>query len=120
MEIRFKVLERSAYLFYNRPLSTLDEQFQWWLQCIIIVGIVYMPHHTISVSRGYPVNNILSYNIPNTTIVENVSSDVHRVGCLLYTSDAADEEDSVDLGGRRVIKKKQITYNIALWTLKPA
>src|SRR5674536_292757 len=27
-------------------------------------------------------------------------------GCLLYTSDAADEEDSVDLGGRRIIKKK--------------
>ena len=26
--------------------------------------------------------------------------------CLLYTSDAADEEDSVDLGGRRIIKKK--------------
>ena len=22
--------------------------------------------------------------------------------CLLYTSDAADEEDSVDLGGRRI------------------
>src|SRR5674536_220210 len=28
--------------------------------------------------------------------------------CLLYTSDAADEEDSVDLGGRRIIKKKKI------------
>eukprot|EP00658_Telonema_sp_P-2_P042189 TRINITY_DN30258_c0_g1_i3.p1 TRINITY_DN30258_c0_g1~~TRINITY_DN30258_c0_g1_i3.p1 ORF type:complete len:208 (+),score=62.18 TRINITY_DN30258_c0_g1_i3:27-650(+) len=27
--------------------------------------------------------------------------------CLLYTSDAADEEDSVDLGGRRSIKKKK-------------
>ena len=26
--------------------------------------------------------------------------------CLLYTSDAADEEDSVDLVGRRNIKKK--------------
>ena len=25
--------------------------------------------------------------------------------CLLYTSEAADEEDSVDLGGRRIIKK---------------
>ncbi len=24
-----------------------------------------------------------------------------------YTSDAADEEDSVDLGGRRIIKKKK-------------
>ena len=27
--------------------------------------------------------------------------------CLLYTSDAADEEDSVDLGGRRTIEKKK-------------
>src|SRR5664280_2531389 len=29
------------------------------------------------------------------------------MACLLYTSDAADEEDSVDLGGRRIIKKKK-------------
>ena len=28
------------------------------------------------------------------------------VVCLLYTSDAADERSSVDLGGRRIIKKK--------------
>ena len=35
----------------------------------------------------------------------------HRHGmcvlCLLYTSDAADERSSVDLGGRRIIKKKK-------------
>eukprot|EP00658_Telonema_sp_P-2_P016000 TRINITY_DN16193_c0_g1_i1.p1 TRINITY_DN16193_c0_g1~~TRINITY_DN16193_c0_g1_i1.p1 ORF type:complete len:158 (-),score=46.68 TRINITY_DN16193_c0_g1_i1:89-562(-) len=31
----------------------------------------------------------------------------HPRDCLLYTSDAADEEDSVDLGGRRIIKKKK-------------
>src|SRR5678815_1379869 len=29
------------------------------------------------------------------------------MGCLLYTSDAADERSSVDLGGRRIIKKKK-------------
>ena len=29
------------------------------------------------------------------------------VTCLLYTSDAADERSSVDLGGRRIIQKKQ-------------
>ena len=28
--------------------------------------------------------------------------------CLFYTSDAADERSSVDLGGRRIIKKKTI------------
>ena len=30
--------------------------------------------------------------------------------CLLYTSDAADERSSVDLGGRRIIKKKKIQH----------
>src|SRR5665648_1125438 len=29
---------------------------------------------------------------------------VQVLDCLLYTSDVADEEDSVDLGGRRIIK----------------
>ena len=32
--------------------------------------------------------------------------------CLLYTSDAADERSSVDLGGRRIIKK-QNKYDIS-------
>src|SRR5664280_1700761 len=32
---------------------------------------------------------------------------LRNCSCLLYTSDAADEEDSVDLGGRRIIKKKK-------------
>ena len=36
-------------------------------------------------------------------------------GCLLYTSDAADERSSVDLGGRRIIKKK-----IDVLTLAPS
>ena len=33
----------------------------------------------------------------------------HVDDCLLYTSDAADERSSVDLGGRRIIKKKKST-----------
>ena len=36
------------------------------------------------------------------------------VSCLLYTSDAADEEDSVDLGGRRIIKKKRKISKISI------
>ena len=31
-------------------------------------------------------------------------------GCLLYTSDAADDLLCVDLGGRRIIKKKKKKY----------
>ena len=37
--------------------------------------------------------------------VEVILPDVQP--CLLYTSDAADERSSVDLGGRRIIKKKK-------------
>mgnify|MGYP003380233269 CR=1 FL=1 len=33
-------------------------------------------------------------------------NNAHDYACLLYTSDAADERSSVDLGGRRIIKKK--------------
>ena len=33
-------------------------------------------------------------------------ADDRSESCLLYTSDAADERSSVDLGGRRIIKKK--------------
>ena len=35
--------------------------------------------------------------------------------CLLYTSDAADERSSVDLGGRRIIKKKKNKYTVHTW-----
>eukprot|EP00658_Telonema_sp_P-2_P081221 TRINITY_DN8277_c0_g1_i1.p1 TRINITY_DN8277_c0_g1~~TRINITY_DN8277_c0_g1_i1.p1 ORF type:complete len:154 (-),score=18.56 TRINITY_DN8277_c0_g1_i1:97-558(-) len=53
-------------------------------------------------SRHYPLHgkdNTIAPNIYNGCTV--------GYNCLLYTSDAADEEDSVDLGGRRIIKKKK-------------
>ena len=39
--------------------------------------------------------------------VEPSSIEEYKI-CLLYTSDAADERSSVDLGGRRIIKKKNM------------
>ena len=39
--------------------------------------------------------------------------------CLLYTSDAADERSSVDLGGRRIIKKKKNIKNSGRGHIKP-
>ena len=41
--------------------------------------------------------------------VENSFAFSLTLCCLLYTSDAADERSSVDLGGRRIIKKKKNT-----------
>eukprot|EP00658_Telonema_sp_P-2_P081240 TRINITY_DN8282_c0_g1_i2.p1 TRINITY_DN8282_c0_g1~~TRINITY_DN8282_c0_g1_i2.p1 ORF type:complete len:429 (-),score=85.30 TRINITY_DN8282_c0_g1_i2:98-1384(-) len=49
------------------------------------------------------------YMMPKDTLQAVAASELHARdwNCLLYTSDAADEEDSVDLGGRRIIKKKK-------------
>src|SRR5678816_578865 len=39
--------------------------------------------------------------------LEQLIKEPTHIPCLLYTSDAADERSSVDLGGRRIIKKKK-------------
>ena len=38
------------------------------------------------------------------SVITRQMSDLY-VSCLLYTSDAADDMQCVDLGGRRIIKK---------------
>ena len=51
----------------------------------------------------------LPYSEAAASISQGTPMDGKSVGriCLLYTSDAADERSSVDLGGRRIIKKKK-------------
>ena len=46
--------------------------------------------------------------ISGNYIFNTVGQLVNNNICLLYTSDAADERSSVDLGGRRIIKKKSM------------
>ena len=41
-----------------------------------------------------------------------LSNPHNPIGCLLYTSDAADDLLCVDLGGRRIIKKKKTTHTV--------
>ena len=53
----------------------------------------------------YPV---LRHHNPDAVEIHVYSSGKRdAVTCLLYTSDAADERSSVDLGGRRIIKTKK-------------
>ena len=54
------------------------------------------------------VGNGMRQRLAECLVVERRAGHVvaHRHICLLYTSDAADERSSVDLGGRRIITKK--------------
>ena len=62
--------------------------------------IIEMPHDG-EVSTAEMEDEMGGHDMSNVT----EEMDIH-VACLLYTSDAADERSSVDLGGRRIIKKK--------------
>ena len=55
-----------------------------------------------------------SVGVPTRTVNGFAGGKYNSYGCLLYTSDAADERSSVDLGGRRIIKKKTI---IEVWRI---
>ena len=56
------------------------------------------------------IDNYFELPLPDGTYYPKLGGCVrdvnHVYACLLYTSDAADERLRVDLGGRRIIKKK--------------
>ena len=59
--------------------------------------------------RSYKIRGAFNkiYHLNKTGIKNGVvCASAGNHACLLYTSDAADERSSVDLGGRRIIKKK--------------
>ena len=59
---------------------------------------VYPQEGKPPVVTGYRVNNMVGVKVRNLDKLG---------GCLLYTSDAADDLICVDLGGRRIITKKK-------------
>src|SRR5678816_1417412 len=75
-------------------------------------GSVMLPPNPPIAMMGVPFDNVTTIQAitaieamvasrrPHYLVTANVDF------CLLYTSDAADERSSVDLGGRRIIKKK--------------
>ena len=78
-------------------------------------GQMYM--HVKSVEAYFKTHGKLPVNVKfliegeeeigSTNLSKFLKSNAELLNCLLYTSDAADERSSVDLGGRRIIKKKK-------------
>ena len=82
------------------------------------LGDVYKRQEPVSrasaTRRSLSAAGATTSSTPSASIMVPESSLSNRPStCLLYTSDAADERSSVDLGGRRIIKKKNKTeYNM--------
>src|SRR5450756_619215 len=70
-----------------------------------VAGLIAAGHEVvITHGNGPQVGNLLVKNELAAAVVPPVPLDWC---CLLYTSDAADDLLCVDLGGRRIIKKKK-------------
>ena len=68
------------------------------------LGDVYKRQAVVGLSRrGFALGRGLDVE----QVVHSQSLTSFLSPCLLYTSDAADERSSVDLGGRRIINKKK-------------
>ena len=67
---------------------------------------------SVTTALAFSGESVLPVPIAHTGSYAITSTPVGTT-CLLYTSDAADERSSVDLGGRRIIKKKKDTRDRA-------
>ena len=69
---------------------------------------IHVLTHTLHYGTGV-FEGIRAYETADGPAVFRLTDHINRLfnSCLLYTSDAADERSSVDLGGRRIIKKKK-------------
>eukprot|EP00658_Telonema_sp_P-2_P063414 TRINITY_DN52119_c0_g1_i1.p1 TRINITY_DN52119_c0_g1~~TRINITY_DN52119_c0_g1_i1.p1 ORF type:complete len:133 (+),score=50.37 TRINITY_DN52119_c0_g1_i1:133-531(+) len=103
MCIRDRVMEEMLFTMYDSWAHTSEE---------------IMGRPPLSKIRHYikDMYYVTAVNFEEALLHDGPGADLMLFGflikfCLLYTSDAADEEDSVDLGGRRIIKKKKIKHN---------
>eukprot|EP00828_Plagiopyla_frontata_P047999 TRINITY_DN9053_c0_g1_i1.p2 TRINITY_DN9053_c0_g1~~TRINITY_DN9053_c0_g1_i1.p2 ORF type:complete len:150 (-),score=23.68 TRINITY_DN9053_c0_g1_i1:24-473(-) len=86
-------------------LNSIKEEFRLW-------DVIYLKQIHSDKVLVYSLDKYIK-DMEGDAIVtqeKNVAIGVFTadcVPCLLYTSDAADEEDSVDLGGRRIIRNKR-------------
>src|SRR5665648_296933 len=90
----------------NNPMNSL---ITLWVKDIALISAEYSDNMTGA--KVYQPNPELIAMASLAVIGKNKEPSAAKAvvpkitACLLYTSDAADEEDSVDLGGRRIIKK---------------
>src|SRR5678809_777893 len=82
--------------------DNLDYVLRDSYMCGVAVGPVDLTrliHYTIVTDKGFTIHKT---GLPALQMFLNTRMYLYS-NCLLYTSDAADERSSVDLGGRRII-----------------
>ena len=107
------IVELQEILYIIPQFATLDlSAFDSVFFLLISVGILMLSIVNFDIKRKVPLYaeiTILYMVFFHTDLLTSFAlyfGFCHSLPCLLYTSDAADELQGVDIGGRRIIKKK--------------
>ena len=100
-------------------LDPVQDKVAWSVSATSTTGNEWEVNFHADIDEGWSVYSVENFGemgpLPSrfefdSLAHQNAKGEVIEVSehtCLLYTSDAADERSSVDLGGRRIIKKKR-------------
>ena len=114
------VIPRRTLFYKGKELDEMDVQAIINLRPEVVI-VDELAHTNIEGSknekRWQDVMDILSngINVISAVNIQHIESLNEEIkACLLYTSDAADDLLCVDLGGRRLIKKKNNNINLSV------
>eukprot|EP00831_Metopus_contortus_P014972 TRINITY_DN16215_c0_g1_i4.p2 TRINITY_DN16215_c0_g1~~TRINITY_DN16215_c0_g1_i4.p2 ORF type:complete len:114 (+),score=30.44 TRINITY_DN16215_c0_g1_i4:51-392(+) len=105
------------FFFSSRRRHTRCREVSWARRCVQETGI----EQRRTTTEKQLVRNFRSFHVNSVRLLQFikyiflirifqyvvVAFSCYPCTCLLYTSDAADDTPCVDLGGRRIIKKKK-------------
>ena len=113
------ILVLSVFNGFEGLVKSLYSSFYTDLKVSPAVGkVITITPEQLQKLKGLDGIKIYSLVVEEKALVKNgdYQSVVYLKGCLLYTSDAADDLLCVDLGGRRIIKKNNIPPHL-IYTL---
>eukprot|EP00831_Metopus_contortus_P077345 TRINITY_DN7235_c0_g1_i3.p1 TRINITY_DN7235_c0_g1~~TRINITY_DN7235_c0_g1_i3.p1 ORF type:complete len:125 (-),score=35.73 TRINITY_DN7235_c0_g1_i3:39-368(-) len=93
-----------GFFFSSRRRHTRCREVSWARRCVQETAKLSF-HKTCSITKFF-FHKTCSTNQNLTRLFNDFLKSKMDLCCLLYTSDAADDTPCVDLGGRRIIKKK--------------
>ena len=92
--------------FVAGPSEELHAQLRIELPVLDVVADLETIAKDLALAAPFDVAVLVDEAVVRIDAIEALGELGLQNTCLLYTSDAADERSSVDLGGRRIIKKK--------------
>ena len=81
---------------------------RWWFWLLVVLVVVFLGSGAFGGSSDSDSSSDSAAKSQTSSKKKAEANPLSKVySCLLYTSDAADDSLRVDLGGRRIIKKKK-------------